>query len=259
MGPVTRRESLRMLGGIALLAAASPAAGAPPPNTPRQIVTPGGTRLYPTGADTQWWTPQTIINGSWTLPQVLPSAENPPGYVGSGFPTMGASLAADGDTLVQDLRNTPRHGVFTRMYQQLVTRPLLGAQRLEGTLSLAVHAVQFHRKINAVLAAQVVVHAPDRTARGVALEVTSGNEAFPVGSPARTRALVALPLLPVECEGGDVIAINVGLWANNESRSLGQGVGLLFHANQASDIAFVDTAALGNSWVEFSAPLAFQP
>jgi hypothetical protein len=258
MSPVTRRESLRVLGGITLLGAASPAAGAPP-NTPRPIVTTGDTRLYPTSADTQWWTPQTIINGSWMLPQVVPSAENPPGYVPGGFPTMGASHTADGETLIQDLRNTPRHGVFTRMYQQLVTRPLLGAQTLEGTVSLAVHAVQWHRKINAVLALQVVVHAPDRTARGVALEVTTGTEAFTVGTPARTRALVALPLTPVECEGGDVIAINVGLWANNESRSLAQGVGLLFHANQASDIAFIDTAALGNSWVEFSASLSFQP
>jgi hypothetical protein len=63
----------------------------------------------------------------------------------------------------------------------------------------------------------------------------------------------------VECLDGDVIAINIGLWANNETRSLAYMVGYHFYASEETDIAHVDTSSLGNTWVEFSAALAFQP
>ena len=56
-----------------------------------------------------------------------------------------------------------------------------------------------------------------------------------------------------------MIAINVGIRVNNETRSLGQGVGLFFYANQGTDIGFLDTASPGNTWVEFSGSLLFQP
>lgn len=254
--PLTRRDSLKVLGGASLLAAASPAAAAPP-SSPVPIVTSGGTRLHPTNAAAQWWTPQPIINGTWTLPQI--GSGPPPEYVFTGFPAIGTSPLADGATVIQDLRNAPLHGVFTRMYVQLVTRPLQGPQTLEGTVSLAIHAYQGNRKLNAQLALQVVVHAADGTARAVALPATAGGEAFPVGTPVRTRALLAQPLSTVACEDGDVIAINVGIRVNNETRSLGQGVGLFFYANQGTDIGFLDTAAPGNTWVEFSGALIFQP
>ena len=257
--PVTRRDSLRLLGAVPLIAAASKAAAAPPSPAPVPIVTSGGTRLYPDVDTVQWWTPQTIRNGTWTLPQVLPANENPVGYVPGGFPTMGAWITRDGATSVQDIRNVPLHGAFTRLYQQLVTRPLAGDQLLEGTVSLAIHAVQNHRRLNTTLAIQVVVHAPDRTARGFARAVTAGGDPFTVGAPARTRAIVNLPLTPVSCQDGDVIAINIGISANNETRSLGHGIGLAFYAHRPNDIAVLDTDALGNTWVEFSTPLAFQP
>jgi hypothetical protein len=64
-------------------------------------------------------------------------------------------------------------------------------------------------------------------------------------------------LSSVTCQDGDVIAINVGIWANNETRSLAPGIGLYFYANQETDIAYLDTAALGNTWVEFSTPPTF--
>ena len=255
---LTRRDSLKVLGGASLLAAASPAAAAPP-SSPVAIVTSGGTRLYPNNDAAQWWTPQPIINGTWTLPQIVPPSGPPPDYVLTGFPTMGTSLLPDGATVIQDIRNAPRHGVFTRMYQQLVTRPLQGAQTLEGTVSLAIHAVEGHRKLNAVLALQVVVHAPDGTVRDVALPVTTGTETFVIDAQARTRALLAAPLSTVACDDGDVIAINVGIGANNETRNLSQGIGLYFFANRSSDIAYLDVATAANTWVEFSADLLFQP
>lgn len=254
---VTRRQSLKVLGGASLLAAASPAAAAPP-SSPVPIVTSGGTRLYPTNAAAQWWTPLPIINGSWTLPQIVPPSGPPPEFVVTGFPTMGASLVPDGSTLAQDTRNAPRHGVFTRMYQQLVTRPLQ-AQTLGGTVSLAIHGVATHRKLTVMVALQVVVHAPDGTVRAVALPVTAGTEKFVTEPPARTRALLGAPLSTVACDAGDVIAINIGIWANNETRSLAPGIGLDFYANKPTDIAYLDVATLGNTWVEFSAALAFQP
>lgn len=254
---LTRRDSLKVLGGASLLAAASSAAAAPS-SSPVPIVTSGGTRLYPNNDATHWWTPQPIINGTWTLPQIVPPGP-PPDYVLTGFPTMGVSLAPDGATVIQDIRNAPRHGVFTRMYQQLVTRPLQGAQTLEGTVSLAIHAVEGQRKLNAVLALQVVVHAPDGTVRDVALPVTTGAETFVIDAQARTRAILAAPLDTVPCQDGDVIAINVGIGANNETRNLSQGIGLYFLANRSSDIAYLDVATAANTWVEFSADLLFQP
>ena len=253
---LTRRESLKVLGTASLLAAASPAAAAAP-SGPVPILTSGGTRLYPNNDAYQWWQPQPIFNGSWTLPTVVPPSGPPPLYVLSGFPTMGASLARDGATLTQDIRNAPRHGVFTRMYQQLVTRPLQGAQTLDGTVSLAIHAYEAHRKLNAALALQVVVHEFDGTPRAVALEVTASSEKFTSDTPPRTRALLGVPLSTVACHDGDVIAINVGIWANNETRSLAPGIGLYFYANQPADIGHVDTTAPGNTWVEFSASLTF--
>ena len=255
---LTRRESLKILGTASLLAAASPAAAAPP-SGPVPIVTTGGTRLYPNNNADQWWEPQPIINGSWTLPTVVPPSGPPPEYVLTGFPTMGASLEPDGATMTQDIRNAPRHGVFTRMYQQLVTRQLQGAQTLAGTVSIAIHAYQGHRRLNAVLALQVVVHASDASPRSVALPVTAASEKFTSETPPRTRALVGAPLSTVACQDGDVIAVNVGIWANNETRSLAPGIGLYFYANRETDIGYLDSTAFGNTWVEFSADLDFYP
>jgi hypothetical protein len=115
------------------------------------------------------------------------------------------------------------------------------------------------------VALQVVVHEPDGMVRAVALPVTAGTEKFVTETPPRTRALLGAPLSTVACSDGDVIAINVGVWANNETRSLAPGIGLYFYANQIDDdeqpidIAYLDTATLGNTWVEFSADLEFQP
>jgi hypothetical protein len=248
---------LKVLGTASLLAAASPAAAAPP-SSPVPIVTSGGTRLYPSNDADRWWEPQPIINQSWTLPQVIPPSGPPPEYVLSGFPSIGTtSPDPDGATMSHDLRNAPRHGVFTRMYQQLVTRPLLGAQTLGGTVSIAVHAYQAHRRLNAALALQVVVHQSDGLVRGVALPVTAASEKFTTDTPPRTRALLGTPVFPVDCYDGDVIAVNVGIWANNETRSLAPGIGFYFYANQDTDIGYLDTASLGNTWVEFSAGLDF--
>ena len=254
---LTRRDSLKVLGGASLLAAASPAAAAPP-SSPVPIVTSGGMRLYPNNAAAQWWTAQPIISGTWTLPQNVPPSPSP-NYVLTGFPSVGSSLVKDGATMMQDIRNAPRHGVFTRMYQQLVTRPLQGPQTLQGTVSLAIHGVVGHRKLTGMVALQVVVHEPDGTVKAVALPVTAGGEKFVLDAPPRTRALLAAPLSTVTCGDGDVIAINVGVWANNESRSLAPGIGLLFYANQSSDIAYEDVATFSNTWVEFSQALLFQP
>ena len=255
---LTRRESLKVLGAASLLAAASPAAAAPP-SGPVEIVVPvGGLRLYPSNGGAPWWTPQPILNGSWTLPQVVPPFGQPPEYVLTGFPSMGTTSGdPDGATLTQDIRNAPRHGVFTRMYQQLVTRPLQGTQTLGGTISIAVHAYQAHRKLNAALALQVVVHASDGTKRGIALPVTAASEKFTSDTPPRTRALLGVPLSNVACQDGDVIAINVGIWANNETRSLAPGIGLYFYANQETDIGYLDSTAFANTWVHFSTPPVF--
>lgn len=254
---LTRRESLKVLGTASLLVAASPAAAAPPSGPVPIAVPDGGMRLYPSSDADQWWEPQPIINSSWTLPQIIPPTGLPPELVLTGFPTMGAAFAPDGATLTQDIRNAPRHGVFTRMYQQLVTRPLQGTQTLAGTISIAVHAYQAHRRLNAALALQVVVHGSDGLVRGVALPVTAASEKFTTDTPPRTRVLLGAPLSPVPCSDGDVIAINVGIWANNETRSLAPGIGLYFYANQETDIGFVDSTAFANTWVHLSTPPTF--
>jgi hypothetical protein len=214
------------------------------------IVTPGGTRLYLTSVSPQWWMPQPIPNLTWSLPEDR-STNPPPAYVTSGYVACGAAPRPDGATAIQDVRNTPLYGVFTRAYIQMVTPPLRGAQTLSGTVSLAVHCIEWHRKIGAALALQVTVHRPDGSVRAVALPVTRDAAEFPLGA-LRTRAAIGWPLASVAAGDGDVIAINVGLWADNQTRTLAQTVGFCFYANQASDIALLDSSAAGNMWVEFS-------
>jgi hypothetical protein len=253
----TRRDTLKVLGAASALAAATKAQAAPPARPPEPIATSGGTRLYPTWASPRWWSDQKIANGTWTLPAdpSLPPME----LVSGGYSSLGASAVPDGATGIQDVRNTPRHGVFTRAYLQLVTPPLQGPQTLNGTVSMAIHCVEWHRRINAVLALQVAVHRSDGALRALALPVSTDTNEFTLGTPARTRAIVGLPLTEVGCQDGDTLAINIGIWANNESRTLAQGVGFYVYASQTGPIAYIDTDALGNTWVEFSAPLTFQP
>ena len=160
---------------------------------------------------------------------------------------------------MQDVRNTPLHGVFTRAYAQIVTRPLQGAQTLSGSVSMAIHCVQWHRRINAVLALQVTVHRFDGSVRAVALQTTQDTNPFPLGDPPRTRAAVNWPIDTIAAQDGDVIAVNVGLWADNQTRTLAQGVGFWFLGNQPTDITHIDSSALGNTWVEFSSLLTFRP
>lgn len=253
---LTRRDTFKVLGAASALAAASKAQAAPPGRSPVPIVTSGLTRLYPTWGPSRWWSDLKIANGTWTLPsdESLPPME----LVSGGYSSLGASADPDGATAVQDVRNTPRHGVFTRAYLQLATRPLV-QQTLGGTISMAVHCVAWHRKLNAVLALQVAVHKSDGALRQLALPVSMDTNEFALGTPARTRAIVGLPLTGISCDDGDTIAINIGIWANNQSRTLAQGVGFYLYASQAEDIAAYDTADLGNTWVEFSQELVFWP
>jgi hypothetical protein len=58
-------------------------------------------------------------------------------------------------------------------------------------------------------------------------------------------------------QDGDVIAINVGIAANNQSNTLAQTVGFSVYASEAADISRLDDPQLANSWMEFSAPLIF--
>jgi hypothetical protein len=244
---LTRRDALK------IAAAAVPslaAAKAPAPYPP--IVTSGGIRLYPNGQLVSspagwvpWWTPEPIYG--WDLPH-----DNVPSAV-----SLGATRVPDGSTTIVDLRNTPLYGPFTRAYFQFSTPPLAGAQTLNGVVSAVIHATQANRRINAVLAVQVVVHRPDTTVRGVALPVTLDSYPFTEGDPPRSRAAQNWPLTSVACEDGDIIAINVGLYANNQTRSLGQGVGFALYANQPADVSRLNDPQLANTWVEFSAPLTF--
>jgi hypothetical protein len=89
--------------------------------------------------------------------------------------------------------------------------------------------------------------------------VTRDATEFPLESPARTRAAIGWPLASVAADDGDVIAINIGIWADNQTRTLAQGVGFAFYANQTSDIAYLDSADPGNSWVEFSSQPILRP
>jgi hypothetical protein len=126
-------------------------------------------------------------------------------------------------------------------------------------ISAAVHCIEWHRHIDARLALQVVVHRPDNGIRGIALPLTADTREFTLGNPPKSRAAQNWQLLPVPCDHGDVIAINVGIAADNHSNLLAQGIGVWLYASQVTDISRVDDPALANSWVEFSAPLIFQP
>ncbi|MGQ0736112.1 MAG: hypothetical protein ACT4QD_20980 [Acidobacteriota bacterium] len=234
---LTRRDALRVLGAGSVAAAAKDAQAAPPAPAPVPIVTSGGLRLYPAIAAA---TPQPIPAGTWTFPDA----------VCVGLDTVKTTTA------FQDYRNTPVHGVFTRVYHQWVTKALK-AQQLDGTISAAIHCLEGHRKLDAVLAMQVVVHGaqPPR----VALALSKDANEFSLGT-LRTRALVNWPLISTSCDEGDVIAINVGIWANNQTRQLAQIIGLSLSVDsQLTDIQHFDTDAAGNTWVEFSNGLLFKP
>ena len=232
---LTRREALKVAGVAPVLAAAK----RPPALQP--IVSNGGTRLYPTADPGHWWTTQPIAG--WTLAHAV---------------SLGAAPMPDGATMFLDTRNTPLEGVFTRTYFQLVSRPLDGDQLLDGVVSAAIHGIEWHRRIDAALAVQVVVHGPDEAVRGVALELAWDPRELTLGNPPKTRAAENWPLSPVSCIDGDVIAINLGIYANNQSNSLAQGVGFALYANQPGDIAWLDDAEPGNTWVDFSALLQFR-
>jgi hypothetical protein len=229
---VSRRDALKIAAAVPSLGAAK--APLPP------IVTSGGVRLYPTWDPVQWWTTEPV--SGWDLAHAI---------------SMGASTAPDGATTILDRRNTPRYGPFTRAYFQFSTRPLSGAQSLDGVFSAAFHAIEGDRRVNAVLAIQVVVHRPDTTVRGVALEVTADTQEFTVGYPLKSRAAQNWPLAGIACEDGDVIAINVGIAANNQVNSLVQTAGFGLVASEAVDISRLDDPQPANSWMEFSAPLIF--
>jgi hypothetical protein len=243
---VTRRDALKLTAAAAALGAVATngtarleAAKAP---TMPPIDVNGGTRLYPSWDATQWWTTEPVTG--WDLGHIV---------------SLGATLAPDGATSIQDTRNTPLHGPFTRAYFQLSTRPLNGAQSLSGVVSAAVHCIEWHRRIDATLALQVVVHQPDKSVRGIALPLTVDSLEFTLGNPPKSRAAQNWQLTPVACEHGDVIAINLGIFADNQSNLLAQGVGVWVYASEAADISRIEDPAIANSWVDFSASLAFQP
>ena len=231
---VNRREALKVAAAIPGLGGAK----APPPLPP--IVSSGGVRLYPTWQSPQWWTTEPV--SGWDLPHIV---------------SLGAALSPDGATAIQDTRNTPLYGQFTRTYFQFATRPLNGAQSLDGVFSAALHAIEWHRRHDAVLAVQIVVHRPDTTVRAVALPLTFDAFEFALGDPPRSRAAQNWPLAPVACGDGDVIAINVGIAVNNQSNTLAQSIGFSVYANEAADLSRLDDPQRANSWLEFSAPLIF--
>ena len=259
---LSRRDALKALGTSSLVTMASTAQAAPRGDRgPTPIVTPGGTRWYPAWGTPKFWATEPLLNGTWTFPQV-PGVNGapPPELVQNAVNSLAATTVADEATALQDVRNTPAHGIFTRAYFQISTPPLALAspQWLDGTVSAAFHCVQWHRRIGGRLALQVVVHRADGSVRGVALPVRYDGLAFTVGTPARTRAAVGWPLTPVLCEDGDVIAVNVGIYADNQTRTLAQGVGFYVYASHETDIAAIDTDELGNSWVEFERALPFE-
>lgn len=233
---VTRRDALTLTA-----AAAATLGAAKPPSMP-PIITGDGTRLYPSWNATKWWTTEPLEG--WDLGHAV---------------SLGATVAPDGATSIQDTRNTPLHGPFTRTYFQLSTRPLKGAQLLSGVVSAACHCIEWHRHIDAKLALQIVVHRNDTSVRGIALPLTADNLEFTLGNPPKSRAAQNWQLSPVPCEDGDVIAINIGISADNHSNLLAQGIGVWLYASQAADIGRVDDPAVLNSWVEFSTQLVFQP
>jgi hypothetical protein len=243
---VTRRDALKALSMAPALAAAPVTSGTP-------IVPPaGGTRLYPSWASPQWWTAQPIINKTWTYPS-LPN--QPAGFpVTGGLVSLGASIVRDDATSLHDTRNTPTLGPFTRAYFQMATRPLLNVVTLSGSVSAAIHCIEWHRKHDAVLALQVVVHRDTPTGPSAAevLRVTRDTNEFTLGNPPTTRAAVAWPIAPYACVENDVIAINIGIYCDNQSKLLAEEVGFHIYANQAQDITFLDSSALANTWVDFS-------
>jgi hypothetical protein len=241
---VTRRDMLKVAAAMPVVVAAK---GSP---SLQPIVVDGGTRLYPTWDESHWWTTQPIPDDdTWTYRHAV---------------SLGASPARDGATAIVDLRNTPRLGVFTRAYFQFATPPLDGPQTLDGVVSAAIHAVQHHRRLGSRLALQVLVHRPDSTVRGVALPLRADMSVFTSENPPKTRAAQNWALQEVHCQDGDVIAINLGLTVDNQSRSLAYLVGFNLYDNQEDDngagldIRFLDDSTLGNTWVEFSSELRFQ-
>ena len=259
--PLTRRDALKALGAGALVGAPAASAAAPP-RGPTAIVTSGATRLYPAwpvpDGPAPWWQAQPLINGTWTLPQDTTTPV--PEYLEDAIPSLGAGRTSDTPGGLMDVRNTPRLGVFSRAYFQLATRPLAQPCTLSGSVSAAFHCLQWHRRVNGRLALQVVVHDAAGNCRGVALPVTADTQAFTVGTPARTRAAMAWPLAPVSCTPGDVIVVNVGVLADNDTRTVTQGVGFYVYGQfdpALADIGFLDTDALGRSWVEFTPPMTF--
>jgi len=240
---VTRRDALKALSMAPALAAAPVTTGTP-------IVSPaGGTRLYPSWTSPPGWAPQPILNKTWTSPSLV---NQPVGYpISSGFVSLYASTSRDGATSFTDTRNTPTLGPFTRAYFQMATRPLASAVNLSGSVGAAIHCIEWHRKHDAVLALQVVVHHADQSAAEV-LRVTRDTNEFTLGNPATTRAAVAWPIATYVCAAGDVIAINIGIYCDNQSKLLAEEVGFHIYANQAQDIAFLDSSALANTWVDFS-------
>jgi hypothetical protein len=241
---VTRRDLIRLAAAAPILSAAKSLSAAhkppPPPSLPS-----GGTRLYPTSALPQWWTTEPV--SGWTYPNVNQTPD---------FVSLGAGPTPDGATHIQNVRNTPQAGAFTRAYFQMSTRPLQGSQTLGGVVSAAIHCIEGNAKINALLALQVVVHRLDGTVRGIALQVSQDTLEFPTDL-AKSRAAQNWPLAAVNCLDGDVIAINIGLSANNQAKTLGYGAGFYLYANQLKDISFLDDPQLANTWVEFSTPLIF--
>ena len=253
---VTRRDFIT-------LAAAAPMLGAAkvPPMPP--IVASHGTRLYPTwwcdpnDLSCPWWTTQPVCG--WTYPNQTPSLDV--WSIGAGpnpvIPRVNNVPVTR--TSITDIRNTPQQGAFTRAYFQLCTPPLKEAQTLTGVVSVAIHCVEGDSRVNAVLALQVVVHGSDGMVRGVALPVSQDTLEFPAGYPVKSRAAQNWPLTAVNCSDGDVIAINIGIAANNQTHSLGYIVGFDVYEDQppSGDISRLDDPQLANTWVDFSTALNF--
>jgi hypothetical protein len=124
-------------------------------------------------------------------------------------------------------------------------------------VSAAIHCIEGDSRVNAVLALQVVVHGPGGVVRGVALPVSQDTLEFPVGYPAKSRAAQNWPLTAVDYSDGDVIAINIGIAANNQTHALGYIVGFDVYEDQllSGDISWLDDPQLANTWVEFSPAL----
>jgi hypothetical protein len=59
------------------------------------------------------------------------------------------------------------------------------------------------------------------------LRLTFDTFEFALGNPPRSRAAQNWPLAPVVCGDGDVIAIKVGIAANNQSNTLAESIGFL--------------------------------